>query len=82
MTDEEIADVIKREMQKSAIPPGMALLEEWPHSLRRSEVTIHDLRPGSWNPVDVVLSPATETDLGYLEATAEVETVELQRIQE
>jgi len=53
---------------------------KWNASLQEKDVNItNDLLPGTWNPVEVVLSPATAAQTGYLAVSATLNKLELRR---
>jgi hypothetical protein len=54
--------------------------DSWRGGLKsKSETILKGLRPGSWNPVTVVLSPATPEEVGYIGVAVETGAVALAR---
>lgn len=55
-----------------------AFYREWRKSIQEKEVSFTDtLEPGTWNKVELILSPAGADQLGYFEVSLETETVAL-----
>lgn len=53
---------------------------KWGASIQTKEVdVVNDLLPGAWNPVEVVISPATAAQTGYLAVTATLDKLSLRR---
>jgi hypothetical protein len=51
---------------------------EWYKSVRtKSQNYPQSLKPGQWNTVEIILLPARQEELGYLELAIETDTVEL-----
>jgi len=52
--------------------------EAWEKTLKEKEGTVtHALRPGTWNKMTVILAPAKQEDLAYVEFSMTVEQVKL-----
>ena len=52
--------------------------EAWEKTLKEKEETMtNELRPGTWNKVTVILAPAKQEDLAYVEFSMTVEQVKL-----
>jgi hypothetical protein len=52
--------------------------EAWEKTLKEKEETVtHALRPGTWNKMTVILAPAKQEDLAYVEFSMTVEQVKL-----
>lgn len=52
--------------------------EEWSKSLQRKEVSFtKNLNPASWTKVELILSPATPEQLGYIQLSMETPTIGL-----
>ena len=50
--------------------------EAWEKTLKEKEETVtHELRPGTWNKMTVILAPAKPEDLAYVEFSMTVEQV-------
>jgi hypothetical protein len=50
----------------------------WEAAVHTSEVQVqNDIAPGSWNPIGVILLPATREELGYFQISIESNTVSL-----
>lgn len=53
---------------------------DWQESLQEKDIEVTDrLRPGAWNPVSFVVSPAKADQFGYLELSMETSTISLSR---
>jgi len=51
---------------------------QWQKAIREKEVSFTEaLQPGTWNRVEMILSPAGADELGYLEVSLDTETVSL-----
>jgi hypothetical protein len=56
----------------------MSSYEAWEKTLKEKEETItNELRPGTWNKMTVILAPAKQEDLAYVEFSMTVEQVKL-----
>jgi len=56
----------------------MSAYETWEMTLKEKEETItNELRPGTWNKKTVILAPAKQEDLAYVEFSMTVEQVKL-----
>ncbi|MFM0210474.1 DUF3251 domain-containing protein [Paraburkholderia sediminicola] len=54
--------------------------QKWKASVQSKDVDIsNDLLPGAWNPVDIVISPATAAQTGYITVTATLDKLYLRR---
>jgi hypothetical protein len=54
--------------------------QKWNASIQSKEIDIvNELLPGAWNPVDVVIAPATAAQTGYLTVTASLDKLSLRR---
>lgn len=52
----------------------------WSSQLKEQKFPYADsLRPGAWNKVSIIISPAKAEDLGYLELSIETDTVQMYR---
>jgi hypothetical protein len=52
--------------------------EDWEKSLNEKTVTyVNDLRPGSWNTVELILSPAKSEELEHVELSMQTDKVSL-----
>jgi hypothetical protein len=50
----------------------------WQSAVHTSEISVqNDISPGSWNPVEIVLIPASRDELGYFTISIESNTVSL-----
>ena len=53
---------------------------KWQAGLQEKEISLTDsLRPGAWNPVTFVLTPAKSDQFGYLELSMTTDTVSLRQ---
>lgn len=51
---------------------------QWQKAIREKEVSFTEtLQPGTWNRVEMILSPAGADELGYLEVSLDTDTVSL-----
>ena len=55
----------------------------WYKSLKETTLTLtENLKPGFWNDVDVIVSPATASELAYLKVSIKTDSVSLTRLPE
>lgn len=63
------------------LPPGLPDLktfERWLNSLKtRTQSYTQELRPASWNKVEMILLPAAANELGYLELSMQTNSISL-----
>ena len=66
--------------QPNAYETWIAQNAQWQRSLHEKEIdSVAVLRPGVWNTVDVILSPAKAEDLRYLAASMTTDQIALLR---
>jgi hypothetical protein len=66
--------------QPAAFTAWQASYSEWQRSLHEKEIdSAIELKPGIWNTVEIVLSPATVEELGYIEVSMLTDKVFLYR---
>lgn len=64
--------------EAKASEKDMSAYEAWEKTLKEKEETItNELRPGTWNKMTVILAPAKQEDLAYIEFSMTVEQVKL-----
>ena len=52
--------------------------KRWNSAIHSSETEVqNDIAPGSWNPVEVILLPATQDELGYLSVSIDANTISM-----
>ncbi len=55
-----------------------ASYKQWQSTIQQKEIALkEDLVPGAWNPVDLLLVPATKDELGFLELSMTTKTMML-----
>jgi len=55
-------------------------IAEWKKSLQEKEFSFPDtLNPGSWNDVELIISPATAEQLGYFGLSMDTDTISLNK---
>ena len=64
--------------ETKASEKDMSAYEAWEKTLKEKEETVtHELKPGTWNKMTVILAPAKPEDLAYVEFSMTVEQVKL-----
>ncbi|MDA2918722.1 hypothetical protein MYX76_04400 [Desulfobacterota bacterium AH_259_B03_O07] len=81
IADEWLRKLDKKTQQKdSVVNPRDRIYayEKWQESLNmKSESYLESLKPGNWNKVELIISPAKEDQLGYLKLSMETDVVSL-----
>lgn len=62
-------------------PKSKSDYDTWSTGLKSKEIAIvEDLAPGSWNPVEIILSPAKNDELGYINLKVKVDKLSLRQV--